>query len=61
MYRKKFVDYMSRPKPMLVEDNTFMFIKPRVKFLVIIIDQEYFANLDQNDVNMCIEINESKN
>lgn len=43
---------------MLVKDNTFVFIKPRVKFLVITIDQEHFANLDQNDdINMmCIDI-----
>jgi len=33
-----------------------MFIKPRVNFLAITIDQEHFANLDQNYVNIRIDI-----
>lgn len=40
---------------MLLEGNTFIFIKPRVKFLAITIDQEHFVSLDQNDVNMCLD------
>ncbi|KAF0752477.1 Dimer Tnp hAT domain-containing protein [Aphis craccivora] len=39
-----------KQNPVLVEGNVFMFIKPRVKFLSITIDQEHFANSDQNDV-----------
>jgi hypothetical protein len=43
------------PNPVLVENNFFMLIKPRVKYIALTIDQEYYVNLDQNEFNMCYD------
>jgi len=34
-----------------------MFIQPRFKFKDITIDQEYFINLSEKDVSLCIDTN----
>ena len=43
------------PNPMLIENNIYMFIKPRIKYLALTIDQEYYVNLDQNEFSMCYD------
>ncbi len=36
------------PNPVLVENNFYMLIKPRIKYITLTIYQEYYVNLDQN-------------
>lgn len=43
------------PNPMLIENNIYMLIKPRIKYLALTIDQEYYVNLDQNELSMCYD------
>jgi len=43
------------PNPVLIENNIYMFIKPRIKYIALTIDQEYYVNLDQNEFNMCYD------
>jgi len=52
--------YNVLPKPVYLENNRFMFVKPRFKFIAITIDQEYFINLSENDVSLCIDTNRFK-
>lgn len=52
--------YNVLPNPVYLENNRFMFIQPRFKFIAITIDQEYFINLSENDVSLCTDTNHFK-
>lgn len=52
--------YNVLPNPVYLENNRFMFIQPRFKFIAITIDQEYFINLSENDVSLCTDTNRFK-
>ncbi|KAL4101147.1 hypothetical protein QTP88_021185 [Uroleucon formosanum] len=38
-----------------IKQYLYMFIKPRIKYLALTIDQEYYVNLDQNEFSMCYD------
>lgn len=47
--------YNITPNPVLVENNMLMLIKPRIKFIALTIDQDYYGNSDQNEFSMCYD------